>query len=51
MVPRILGRFEALKALNLRATNDWWLYLPKQLDAFTAEIALDRIVERTITDL
>jgi len=44
--------WDALKALNIRATNDesdWWLYMPKQLDGFTAEIALDGIVERTIT--
>ncbi|KAF8055452.1 kinase-like protein, partial [Lyophyllum atratum] len=40
--------WDSLKALNVRGTDDesdWWCSLPSQLNRYTTEVAVDRLIE------
>lgn len=44
--------WDALKALNVRSTNDesdWWCNLPEQLNRYVSEVAINHLVEISTT--
>ena len=44
--------WDALKALNVRSTNDesdWWCSLPEQLNRYVSEVAINHLVEISTT--
>ncbi|KDQ54019.1 hypothetical protein JAAARDRAFT_38607 [Jaapia argillacea MUCL 33604] len=44
-------QWEMVKAMNTRGTDnesDWWAYLPEVLNQYNADVAVDRLLERSV---